>query len=283
MVGVDLTASWQTTRKMNMDEIQTRVQRCISSWKSGKFLPLVSRPFSLNTYCSSKVWFRTSSVDMRAGDILAITSRLKSYCYQDLFQKPSEVLLYRGIEEGGLGLHHLQSKALANLISTFMQTACNKNFQNSLFHSWLYRYHVEGDRVVPDPGFTQYYDKAFFSTIKEVKDSTPLNPVHMSVREWYKLLVEKNVTRRIIDEEGRTEPIPCKVEERNPGSHWGESYRLSRLKGISPEDKSFLLNYYIPYYQAKKDCITSLQILHHSVNVAQGTKRLIFTYSLSVI
>ena len=119
------------------DELQSRVQKCIGSWKSGKFLPLVCRPFSLNTYCSSKIWFRTSSVDMRAGDILAITSRLKAYCYQDLFQKPSEVLLYRGVEQGGLGLHHIHSKALANLISTFIQTACNKNFQNSLFHSWL--------------------------------------------------------------------------------------------------------------------------------------------------
>ena len=137
MVGVDLTASWQSTRKMNMDELQSRVQKCIGSWKSGKFLPLVCRPFSLNTYCSSKIWFRTSSVDMRAGDILAITSRLKAYCYQDLSQKPSEVLLYRGVEQGGLGLHHIHSKALANLISTFIQTACNKNFQNSLFHSWL--------------------------------------------------------------------------------------------------------------------------------------------------
>ena len=240
MVGVDLTASWQSTRKLNMDEIQSRVQKCIGSWKSGKFLPLVCRPFSLNTYCSSKIWFRTSSVDMRAGDILAITSRLKSYCYQDLFQKPSEVLLYRGVEQGGLGLHHIQSKALANLISTFIQTACNKNFQNSLFHSWLYRYHVEGDRAVPDPGYTQYYDKIFFTTIKEVKDKTPLNPVYMSVKDWYRLLVEKNVTRRDVDEEGRSELVPCKVEEKYPDVPWDESYRLSRLIGLSPDDKSFL-------------------------------------------
>ena len=122
MVGVDLTASWQSTRKGNMDELQSRVQKCIGSWKSGKFMPLVSRPFSLNTYCLSKLWFRTSTVDMRVGDIKAITIKVKSYCYQDLYQKPSEVLLFRGVEEGGLGLHHIQSKALANLISTFTQT-----------------------------------------------------------------------------------------------------------------------------------------------------------------
>ena len=98
MVGVELTASWQSTRKTNMDELQERVQKCIGSWKSGKFMPLVCRPFSLNTYCSSKIWFRTGSVDMRAGDITAMTSMLKSWCYQDLYLKPSEVLLYREVE-----------------------------------------------------------------------------------------------------------------------------------------------------------------------------------------
>ena len=135
MVGVELTASWQATRKLNNDELQTRVQNCIGSWKSGKFMPLVSRPFSINTYCTSKLWFRTGSVDLRAGDITAITSKLKSYCYQDLFQKPSEVLLYRGVEDGGLGLHHVQSKAQAHLISTFIQTAAGTNFLQSTFHS----------------------------------------------------------------------------------------------------------------------------------------------------
>ena len=99
MVGVDLTVSRQSTRKQNNDELLDRVQGCIGSWKSGKFFPLVCRPFSLNTYCLSIVWFCTSSVDMRTGDIKAISSRVKAYCYEDLFQKPSEVLLYRGVEE----------------------------------------------------------------------------------------------------------------------------------------------------------------------------------------
>ena len=256
MVGVDLTASWQSTRKGNMDELQSRVQKCIGSWKSGKFMPLVSRPFSLNTYCLSKLWFRTSTVDMRVGDIKAITSKVKSYCYQDLYQKPSEVLLFRGVEEGGLGLHHIQSKALANLISTFMQTACSKRFQNSLFHSWLYRYHVESDTRLPDPGYTQYYDKDFFDSIKEVRDKSPLNPIYMSVKEWYQHLLEKNVTKREIDDEGRTELIPCKVEERDPAVSWSESYRLSRLKGLSPEDKSFL-------FKLIHTLLPSKERLHH--------------------
>ena len=88
----------------------------------------------LDSEFDTKYVFRTILYwNMRAGDITAITSKIKSYCYQDLYQKPSEVLLYRDVEEGGLGLHHLKSKAQANLIYTFMQTARNKCFQGSLF------------------------------------------------------------------------------------------------------------------------------------------------------
>ena len=138
------------------------------------------------------------------GNVTAITSKLKSYCNQDLLQKPTEVLLYRRLEEGGLGLHHVQSKAQAHLIATFLQTAASKRFRNSLFHSWMFRFHVEGDTSLPDPGFTSYYNQKFFNIIKFVQDKTPLNQFYMSVKQWYLLLVEQNVTRREVDQDDRT-------------------------------------------------------------------------------
>ena len=240
MVGVELSANWVSTRKVNNDELQRRVQCCINSWKSGKFMPLISRPFSLNTYCSSKIWFRTGSVDLRGCDVAAITSKLKSYCYQDLFQKPSEVTLYRRVDEGGLGLHHIQSKAQANLISIFMQTAANKNFRGSLFHSWLFRFHIEGDRSLPDPGFTPYYDRKFFALIKSVQQKTSLNIVYLSVKQWYHHLLELNVIKTGMDEDRVSELIPCRIEVKNPNVSWLNSYSTSRMKGLSPDNKSFL-------------------------------------------
>lgn len=62
----------------------------------------------------------------------------------------------------------------------------------------------------------------------------------MSVKDWYKLLLERNVTTREVDQEGRRELVPCKIEERNPTIAWSDSYRVSRLKGLSPDSKSFL-------------------------------------------
>ena len=86
---------------------------------------------------------------------------------------------------------------------------------------------------MPNPGYTPYYSKSFFLTIKDVKDNSPLNPLYMSVKYWYRFLLEKN-------DEGRTELIPCKVEEKNPDVHWNEAYGLCRLKGLGPDEKSFL-------------------------------------------
>ena len=240
MVGVELTASWQTTRKVNNDDLQNRVQNCIGAWKSGKHMPLVSRPYSLNTYCLSKLWFRTCSVDLREGDISAITSKVKSYCYQDLLLKPSEVTLFRQVQDGGLGLQHVRCKALAHLISTFLLTAANRNYQQSLYSSWLYRYHVEGDTSLPDPGFPPYYTPAFFKIIRDVKENSSLNPIWLTVKQWYSYLLEKLVTMREVDQDGRQELVPNRIEESFPTIQWGEPYRLSRLQGLSPSSKSFL-------------------------------------------
>ena len=92
--------------------------------------------------------------------------------------------------------------------------------------------------------------------IKEVKEKTPLSPIHMSVKEWYRFLVERNVTMREVDEEGRRELIPCKIEERNPDFPWSESYRLCRVKGLSPENKSFL-------FKLLHTLLPSKERLHH--------------------
>ena len=64
------------------------------------------------------------------------------------------------------------------------------------------RHHHTKSRLLP------YYDGKFFDVIKYVKDKTPLNPVYMTVKEWYLLLLEQNVTKREVDQEGRMELIP---------------------------------------------------------------------------
>ena len=74
MVGVTLMASWTKTRKANGDLLQAKVDNTIRPWKAGKFMPVTQRDRSINSFASSKVWFRAKCVELRACDIKKLTS-----------------------------------------------------------------------------------------------------------------------------------------------------------------------------------------------------------------
>ena len=58
-------------------------------------------------------------------DINNISSRVKSWLFQDQLEKPQEMIIHRPIHMGGLGVHNVKCKALASLIRTFLETAAN--------------------------------------------------------------------------------------------------------------------------------------------------------------
>ena len=118
-------ASWVKTRKANGDALQLNIKNTVNPWKAGKFLPVVQRGWSINSYALAKVWFRAKCIDLRVCDIKAITSSCKSWLYQDMFAKPEEMVLHRPPSDGGLELQCVKYKALAGSISTFIQTAAN--------------------------------------------------------------------------------------------------------------------------------------------------------------
>ena len=62
------------------------------------------------------------------------------------------------------------------MIATFLQSAANPHFQQSLYHHCLYRYYCLGDNILPKPDMPPYYNQEFFNTIRKVVDETPLNP-----------------------------------------------------------------------------------------------------------
>ena len=112
MVGVVMKATWSQTRKVNGDIIQVKVNAIINSWKSGKFMDLTSRPWSVNTYTLTKIWFKCHSVDLRVSDISTITSKVKSWLFQDQLEKPQEFVLYRPIVNFKLFKYHIYSSTL---------------------------------------------------------------------------------------------------------------------------------------------------------------------------
>ena len=104
MVGVELKATWSQTKKANGDILQTRVSNTVNSWKSGKCMDLSCRPWSINNYALTKVWFRCHTVDLRVADVSSISSKVKSWLFQDQLEKPEEMILHRLVQSGGLGL-----------------------------------------------------------------------------------------------------------------------------------------------------------------------------------
>ena len=135
MVGVQLYATWTQTRKANGDIVVQRVSNTVQKWKAGKFMPLLLRPWSINSFALSKIWFKCGSVDLRVGDINLINSAIKSWLYADLLIKPPETVMCRPANHGGLSVMSVKFKALATLIRTFLETAAIPKFRHSLYHA----------------------------------------------------------------------------------------------------------------------------------------------------
>ena len=238
MLGVELRATWVQTRKVNGDEVQKRVDNTTRQWKSGKYMHLSLRSWSLNSYCLSKVWFKTHCIDLRQQDINKILSSVKSWLYADQYLKPEEIVMFRPASYGGLGVHHVKLKALAALTRSFLETACNPKFQRSLYHSCLFRFFVLEDTSVPNPGLPPFYTLDFFRKIREVHIQTPLNITTMTEKQWYRIYLEDSTMQELTA--GEVSYIPTRLELASPETDWENSWRLARLKGLGPEHGSFL-------------------------------------------
>ena len=89
--------------------------------------------------------------DLRVGDSDAIASSVKSWLFQDMLEKPQEMITY-AVELGGLGMHNVEVRAMAMLIHTFLVHAICHRFPNNQYPNTLYKWHVLQDDFIPDPG-----------------------------------------------------------------------------------------------------------------------------------
>ena len=140
MVGVKLSHSWTKTRQLNGNALQTKINVTTGSSRTGKFMPYTCRPFSINNYASSKIWFKSHTVNLRETDYKNMNSSLKKWLYADQFIKPEESVLYRSPTQGGLGLINIKLKSKACLLRTFLELAINPKYLHSLYHSNMFRF-----------------------------------------------------------------------------------------------------------------------------------------------
>ena len=125
------------------------------------------------------------------------------------------------------------------LIQTFLTQAISPRFSNNQYYRYLFKWHVLEERDFPNPGRPPYYSTSFFDIIRDVKNNTPLNLAWVTVKQWYQLLLERGVTHTSEDLDAPPVLIPTRLEESHPNLDFTESYRLSRIFGLTPDQKSF--------------------------------------------
>ena len=239
-LGCKLYANYSASRRENGEILKKKVKDLIGFWKTGKFLPLTSRPWSINTFCLPKLWYKTGCLDIRVGDSSAITSTIKSWLFQDMLEKPQEMVTYRQVGLGGLGLHCVKTRAMAMLIHTFLNQAISNKFVQNQYYKHLYKWHVLDEREIPNPGKPPYYSTNFFNIIKDVRNNTPLNLSSVNVRQWYQLLLERGVTHTSDNPDQPPQIIATKLEVKHQNVDLTHSYKLARTFGLNPDQKSFL-------------------------------------------
>ena len=164
---------------------------------------------------------------------------LSNWLYADMYEKPSEAILFRPASYGGLGLLCPKYRALACLIRSFMETAANPHFRRNLYHAQLFRYHVLDESYLPNPSYPPYYPPQFFETILQVRESSTLDITTMTTSQWTKELVEVHVTMTTQPDNTRSF-TPCRAELAQPGNNWELTWHYARLKGLGPDHTSFL-------------------------------------------
>ena len=261
MVGVTLKATYMSTRQVNGDLLVDKVSGTIGPWKGGKFMPLTMRCHSVNTYCLSKLWFRCGSFEPRVGDTKKIISLIKSWIYSDLLIKPDEITLYKKRSEGGLNLINVKYRAMAELIKSFIDTAINLKFKQNVFHNALFKWNIEENREMSNPGASPFYSAEFFNAIKAIKSEQPLSLAKLSVGMWYRALMEKYVLTET-DDNGFVFPVLSKVEKRNPAVNWEVTWSLINHQALESSDNSFAFR-----------LLHNILITQENISKATGSKK----------
>ena len=168
-----------------------------------------------------------------------ITSSIKSWLFADQLEYPEEMILHRTRRTGGLALINVKYKAMAEMIRSFMESALNPKFITNLHHLAMYFWNIEQRRDIPDPGRNPYMSEELWNNIRKVKTEGLLNMANMTSGQWYKVLLENNITMQE-DENGRRSLKPCRAELHHPDVDWEQSWQLASLKALTSEDQTFL-------------------------------------------
>ena len=239
-LGVMLARTSTKTRALNGDELTKKVRATISSYKAGRHSPLVCRPHTVNTYVMSKIAYRSAIVNFRMQDINHIQWTIKQWITQNLLLKPPEILLFRDIEQGGLGLLHTGARCTANLVKTFIQQAHPNSQHFNLYLNTLFRCYVEEELDKNTLKRPPFYSLDFFEIIKEAIHDSRESILFITTKGWQSRILERGITHSKDPEAGFPELIRTDQEKRLNNADWLHAWNIRRKAGLTPDQKSWL-------------------------------------------
>ena len=120
VLGVQIYEKWSETLRVNGDKLVEKVTGIASKWRSGRFYPFILRPRIVNTYLYSGIWYRSSVLNLRVGDVEKIQKRGNSYIYSDSFLRPEKVVNYLSKDRAGPDTIHIKTKCNALFINNLL-------------------------------------------------------------------------------------------------------------------------------------------------------------------
>ena len=205
-------------------------------------MPLNLRAHSVNCFAHSKLLYRCNVIDIRVQDSVYFTSQAKTYLYADLFEKPEQKILYRKIQDGGLGLYNIQIRSFASLMSTFLQSAINPNFCTNYFHQTLFRCYVLGESL-PKPNIPPNFSGTFFPILRKMQQNLG-DLRQINLKGIYQYLMDDELCGEQEEQEADLLPrllLPLRCELAMPTTDWPRTWSRARLRGLGPELSSYLL------------------------------------------
>ena len=126
------------------------------------------------------------------------------------------------------------------MIRSFLETAVNTKFICKNYHNALYRFHIEDETSITDPGITPYFNLKFFTLIKEIKSESSADIRSLSSAELYDILLKKLVTEETNEDGMRVSKI-TRIEKLAPEMKPARTGMIMSLKGLKGEQTSFLM------------------------------------------
>ena len=109
-----------------------------------------------------------------------------------------------------MGLIDFHSKAQANLILHFLQTSRSSSFGINYINKRLYDFYILGVGI-KEPPRPPWLGADIFDLIKEALEERK-DVFGWKLRDWYKYILEKSVTKTSTDDQGAAILTPSRIE-----------------------------------------------------------------------